>query len=110
MTTDLHNKLQLEPIDEYAHSLGDYLGCNEGEMLKELKQREQATINATLEYVRELVEKNIAIHKQLESEVVAHIVDRGTFNKPENPHTFVVEQLELVLQNLTPLTDNNSEV
>ena len=49
-----------------------------------------------LEEVENVINNEIIIHKQLESECVGSIEDIKMGRKGENPHTFVIEQLQVL--------------
>ena len=51
--------------------------------------------------VLEIVELNVAIHRELEKQVVGKVIGDRLVQSIENPHRFVIEQLELLLGDLT---------
>lgn len=59
-----------------------------------------SSLQAEQERVRGVIEKEIAIHKQLESEFVGSITDIKLGVKTHNSHSFVIEQLSDLLSNL----------
>ena len=80
-------------IKELAEKL--YPGLSLGSRV--VTQKKDIIRQALTDYKKEIeerIDKQISIHKQLESECVGDIKDLVRGIKSENPHTFVIENLD----------------
>jgi hypothetical protein len=62
---------------------------------EDIKALLSSALTQQLSLVVEEIERNIAIHKELESQFVGKLTD--FLQKTDNPHTFVIEQLSDLL-------------
>jgi hypothetical protein len=64
----------------------------------EMRAKIPAIQEAIVDEIKNVINKEIIIHRQLESECVGSIEDIKNGVKGENPHTFVIEQEQILKQ------------